>query len=460
MDDVPGAGNGYVATFDMSGKLLTTLISQGPLNSPWGLALAPAGFGDFGAALLVGNFGDGTIHAFNASTGAMMGVLNDISGKPISIPGLWALLFGNGGRGGDAATLYFTAGIPGPNGDPIESHGLFGSIQSAPSFQVTGVSNAASFSSTLAASTWGSILGGGLSASTRSWADKDFVNGQLPTQLDGVGVTLNEKPAYLSYVSPTQINFLIPADMSPGPAQIKSTNNGLSSAAVSVTLQPAAPSFFVFGATKYVAATRADGSYIGPPNLLAGATFTPAKPGDTVVLYANGFGQTTPPVPNGQVINSALPLTEKPAVTIGGMPAEVPFAGLSATGLYQLNVVVPSIPPGATSPVDVAVVATASGMQSQANALLSVDPAPANQTTSLDIINFSFVPDPVTVAAGTQMTWTNKDGTPHTVTADDNSFKSGNLPSGQSFSQMLQTPGTYKYHCSIHASMKGTIVVK
>ncbi len=397
-DDVAGAGNGYVASFDMSGKLLTTLVSQGPLNSPWGMAIAPAGFGDFGGALLVGNFGDGTIHAFNASTGALMGVLNDTTGKAISIAGLWALQVGNGGRGGDAASLYFTAGSPGPNGEAVETHGLFGSIQSAPSFQVTGVKNGASFSQTLAANTFGTILGGGLSATTRTWADKDFVNGQLPTQLDGVGVTVNDKPAYISYVSPTQINFLIPSDAAPAAAQIKTMNNGLSSAAASITLQSAAPSFFVFGTTKYIAATHADGSFIGPANLITGGSFTPAKPGETVVLYANGFGQTTPPVPNGQIVNTALPLTQKPTVTIGGMPAQVAFAGLSSTGLYQLNVVVPNIPAGATTPVDVTVAATASGMQSQDGALLSVAPASAIQPTTLDIINFAFVPDPVTVA--------------------------------------------------------------
>jgi uncharacterized protein (TIGR03118 family) len=460
MDDVAGPGNGYVASFDMSGKLFMTVVSQGPLNSPWGLAIAPAGFGDFGGSLLVGNFGDGTIHAFNASTGALMGVLNDTTGKAITITGLWALQVGNGGRGGDAASLYFTAGSPGPNGEAVETHGLFGSIQSAPSFQVTGVKNGASFSQTLAANTFGTILGGGLSATTRTWADKDFVNGQLPTQLDGAGVTVNDKPAYISYVSPTQINFLIPSDAAPAAAQIKTTNNGLSSAAASITLQSAAPSFFVFGTTKYIAATHADGSFIGPANLIAGGSFTPAKPGETVVLYANGFGQTTPPVPNGQIVKTALPLTQKPTVTMAGMLAQVEFAGLSATGLYQLNVIVPNIPEGAKTPVDVTVAATASGMQSQDGVLLSVTPAVAIQPTTLDIINFAFVPTPVTVAAGTELTWTNKDAATHTVTADDNRFLSGNMPNGQSFSQKLLTPGTYTYHCSIHPNMKGTIVVK
>src|SRR5262249_1786511 len=100
-DDVPGAGNGFVDLYDTSGNLLKRLISNGPLNSPWGLVRAPANFGPFGGALLVGNFGDGAINAFNPTTGAFLGAVQDQKGNPIKIDGLWALKFGNGGLGGD-----------------------------------------------------------------------------------------------------------------------------------------------------------------------------------------------------------------------------------------------------------------------------------------------------------------------------------------------------------------------
>lgn len=126
-DDVPGAGHGFVDRFDLNGNFLGRLISGGVLDSPWGLVVAPAGFGSFGGDLLIGNFGDGRINAFDNVTGAFLGSLNDTSGNPLEIEGLWALKFGNGGSGGDPGTLYFTAGIPGPNG-AIEDHGLFGSI--------------------------------------------------------------------------------------------------------------------------------------------------------------------------------------------------------------------------------------------------------------------------------------------------------------------------------------------
>lgn len=124
-DDVKGAGNGYVNVFDMNGNMIKRFASQGSLNSPWGIALAPASFGQFSNALLVGNFGDGRITAFNASSGAVLGQLTDTHGTPIAIDGLWALIFGNGANAGSTNTLFFSAG-PGD-----EEHGLFGSLQAA-----------------------------------------------------------------------------------------------------------------------------------------------------------------------------------------------------------------------------------------------------------------------------------------------------------------------------------------
>jgi plastocyanin len=128
-DDVGGAGNGFVDVFDFTGALQGRLVSNGPLNSPWGLSLAPGNFGDFSNALLVGNFGDGIINAFDPCSGEYLGALKDGSGSAIAISGLWGLSFGNGRGAGDATTLYFTAGIPGSGN--VEDHGLFGSIQAA-----------------------------------------------------------------------------------------------------------------------------------------------------------------------------------------------------------------------------------------------------------------------------------------------------------------------------------------
>ena len=116
-DDVAGHGLGFVDVFTTQGDLVKRLISQGRLNAPWGLALAPQNFGRFGGALLVGNFGNGKINAYDLNTGAFLGqLMNATAGGPIQIDGLWGLYFIDN-------RLYFTAGIA------DEAHGLFGVIR-------------------------------------------------------------------------------------------------------------------------------------------------------------------------------------------------------------------------------------------------------------------------------------------------------------------------------------------
>jgi uncharacterized protein (TIGR03118 family) len=125
-DDVSGAGNGFVDEFDLNGNLLGRVATNGPLNSPWGLDIAPAGFGAFANDLLIGNFGDGIINVYNSLTDLFIGQIDDATGNPIMIDGLWGLINGNGGSGGDANQVFFTAGIDG------EAHGLFGSLSAVP----------------------------------------------------------------------------------------------------------------------------------------------------------------------------------------------------------------------------------------------------------------------------------------------------------------------------------------
>jgi uncharacterized protein (TIGR03118 family) len=374
-DDVAGPGNGYVAVYDLTGNLLGPTISGGNLNSPWGMAIAPATFGDFGGALLVGNFGDGRINAYNPATGALMGTLNDTHGNPLSIDGLWALNFGNNGKNIDPATLYFTAG-PGD-----ESHGLLGSIQAAPAFTSANLVNGASFTTSLAPNTWVSIVkGGGMSATTRGWLATDFIGNALPTQLNGVGVTVNGNPAAVSYVSPTQINFLLPPNLTAGAAQIQVTNNGLASATVAAAIASTAPGFFTLGTAdaatgnSYIAAEHANGSIGGPPSLISGLTTTPYNAGETMVLYGTGLGATATLPAAGQLLTAAISLATAPTATVGGQPATVSYAGLVGPGLYQINVVLPAgTATGATgATAEVPVVITAGGVQSQAKAVVAV----------------------------------------------------------------------------------------
>lgn len=121
-DDVAGKGNGFIDVFETNGHFDGRLVSRGDLNSPWGIVQAPAGFGDFGGALLVGNFGDGRINAFNPTTGKELGTLSSSPGHPVVIEGLWGLAFGNGKTAGDANALYYAAG------PDHEAHGVFGKI--------------------------------------------------------------------------------------------------------------------------------------------------------------------------------------------------------------------------------------------------------------------------------------------------------------------------------------------
>ena len=125
-DDVAGLGNGFVDAFDLNGNFLARVGSQGTLDSPWGLALAPSSFGAYAGDLLVGNFGDGRINVFNPTTDTYLGQLQDETHHPIAIDGLWGLIPGNNGGAGSAGNIYFSAG---PNG---ESHGVFGSLQAVP----------------------------------------------------------------------------------------------------------------------------------------------------------------------------------------------------------------------------------------------------------------------------------------------------------------------------------------
>src|SRR5258708_7378932 len=165
-------------------------------------------------------------------------------------------------------------------------------------------------------------------------------DGMLPAQLDGVSVKVNGKQAYVYFVSPRQINFIVPADSASGAVPIVVTNNGFDSAVVTAQLQQFSPGFFVIQNSKYVIATHADGTLIGPTTLLPGVT-TPAHAGETITLYGTGFGPTNPPA-DGQVLTAPVPAANQPMVSIGGTPANVTFAGLSSAGLYQVNVQLPA----------------------------------------------------------------------------------------------------------------------
>jgi uncharacterized protein (TIGR03437 family) len=230
------------------------------------------------------------------------------------------------------------------------------------------VANAESGTAPISPNTWVEIKGAGLSLTgdSRVWQASDFANNQLPTQLDRISATVNGKSAFVYYISPAQINILTPPDPISGSVTVQVTNNGAPSASYSVSAQSISPSFFVFNGGPYVAATHLNGAYLGPTTLYPGLT-TPAQPGESIVLYANGCGATSAPVLSGSIVQSGT-LSPLPVIKIGGITASVQFAGLVAPGQYQLNVVVPS----GLSDGDQTVTATVNGQTTQTGTLITL----------------------------------------------------------------------------------------
>ncbi|MBZ5579203.1 MAG: hypothetical protein LAP40_21795 [Acidobacteriia bacterium] len=225
------------------------------------------------------------------------------------------------------------------------------------------VANAAGEAISIAPNTWVEIKGSGLAppGDFRVWRSSDFVNGTMPVQLDGVSVTVNGRSAYVCYISPMQIDVLTPVDALPAETQIVVSNNGAANAPFTVLAQPLSPSFFVFTDGIHVTATHPDGMPIGPAS--------PAKPGETISVYANGFGATSVPVVPGSFTQGGT-LSPAPAITVAGRSATVPSAGLVSPGIFQFSVIVPDpVPPG-----DQTIKASYGGTTAQSGVLLTIHP--------------------------------------------------------------------------------------
>jgi uncharacterized protein (TIGR03437 family) len=224
---------------------------------------------------------------------------------------------------------------------------------------ITNVVNGASFTGGIVAGSWVSILGTNLSGTQRSWTSADFVNG-TPTSLDNVSVAIGGKPAYVYYISPTQINVQAPAVPS-GTADVVVTSGSSTSNTARATVADWSPAFFVAG--NYAIATHTDGTLVAPA--------TPAAKGEAIIIWGTGFGATTPSVAPGQTPGDAIAyVTSLPSVKIGGVDASVYATTLTpgALGLYQVIVTVPANAPSG----DQTVVASVGGQSSPSGVLLSV----------------------------------------------------------------------------------------
>jgi uncharacterized protein (TIGR03437 family) len=225
--------------------------------------------------------------------------------------------------------------------------------------------------STIQSGEWVSIYGANLANTTASW------NGDFPTLLGGTSVIINGKLAYLSFVSPGQINLLAPNDTDTHDVLVTVTTAS-GTATSTVTLAQFAPSFLLLDA-KHVAGiiVRSDGSgiysggtydIIGPTGTSLGYPTVAAKAGDTIELFGTGFGPTTPTVLAGAAFSGAAPTTNPVTVQINGVSVTTAFAGISGAGLYQLTLTVPS----SLGKGDVSLVAAVGGVQTPSSVVISL----------------------------------------------------------------------------------------
>lgn len=208
---------------------------------------------------------------------------------------------------------------------------------------VTAVVNGASFQPGIESGSWVTILGSNLSNTSpgRTWTASEIVNGNLPQALDGASVTIDGKPAYVYYISPTQLNVQAPTDSATGNVAVVVTNNSQTSASFNAQLETASPAFFLYPGTSDPIASHF------PDYGLVGTSSAPAHPGDVLILWATGFGLTNPPTPAGIVITGAPATATLPVITIGGAQVPVSAAVLApgSAGLYQIAIQLPSTVP-------------------------------------------------------------------------------------------------------------------
>ncbi len=240
---------------------------------------------------------------------------------------------------------------------------------------IASVTSAAPGQDAIAAGSWVTIMGSLLADSTRAWGSGDFAGSQLPLALDGVRVTIDGLPAAVAFVSPTQINVLSPALVKTGTALVQVTNNR-GAAVATAKLQTYAPAFFTIGGN-YVAAVHDDGTLIAPAGSFGNDVISrPAIPGETVEMFGTGFGPTVPQVSTTSVYQGAATLVDPPPlhITVGGVAANVTFAGTSSNGLNQLNVEIPKLASG-----NYEVIAEIGGVSTAAGKMITVVSPPKQE---------------------------------------------------------------------------------
>ena len=333
----PFTGLGPGGTWDLS------LVYPGNGPSPV-TAISSPGSDFFALSLSAGtltwvfNESDGTTVTFSYLTGSIYFIAGQTActGNPPSC--------GVGGVGKTAG-----ATITGP---------VNGTFDPTPKIQAAISASAYGGFAAIAPGTWVEIYGTNVATTLKGWTGADFSGINAPTALGGTTVTVGGQSAFVDYVSPSQVDVLVPSNVSTGSQPLILTTAGGPSAPYMVPVNATepgllAPSSFDINHKQYAVALFQDNFYVLPPNTFRGIASKLAKPGDIIILYGIGFGPVTPDSPAGIIDQGQNATNSAVTVTIGGVTAQVQYAGLTpgSLGLYQFNVVVPDVPANDQTPL-------------------------------------------------------------------------------------------------------------
>ena len=339
---------------DNNGDIAGFYIAGGSGGLDHGFLRNPAGA--YTAFDLPGTDNGGRLYSIN-NRGQVAGYGVNYNGFAGNADGSFAMLSVLGNQTFPAA-INDNGYVAGYYSDGTMEHGFFaaptaGSTQPAIRSAPAGVISALAFggASTIAPGTWIEIYGQNLASTTRAWRASDFTGNTAPTSLDGVKVSISGSAAYVSYISPGQVNAFVPSTVAAGSAQVTVTNGSQTGTPFTVTVNAFQPGMLALPHTdnpqsQYLGAVFPDFvTYVLPPGYSSAVPTRRAQTGDTIILFGVGLGPVTPNVPAGQVAAQASTLLMPPQVSFNNIPATVTYAGLmeGTVGLYQINVVVPKV---------------------------------------------------------------------------------------------------------------------
>jgi uncharacterized protein (TIGR03437 family) len=336
----------------------------------------------------IGGFGGDGGPATKAKLNIPKGVAIDLVGnlyiadgynsrvRLVTPAGIISTVAGNGstGAGGDGqlattASLYFPSGVAvntvNTNVYVVDNQNnvirLLTAIPQTPTIFSNGVVSASAFGTLpgVAPGSWIEIYGTDLAVDMRSWGNSDFSGVNAPTSLDGTSVTIGGQAAYIDFISGGQVDAQVPSGAPLGSQPVVVTTPYGTTTGTTVTVnatQPGilAPSSFVVGGNQYAAALFSDGTtYVAPTGAIAGVTSRPAMPGEIITIYGVGFGPVTPNIPAGQTVQQSNMVASPVQFSFAGTAGVSNYSGLAPNqiGIYQFNVVVPSVPAGNLVPL-------------------------------------------------------------------------------------------------------------